>query len=129
MADTPWKTNDWFVSEWNYADEVTKDFKFAKNVKIHDITLRDGEQQTGIIMTLDDKIRIAEWVLDYYQDYSRDLCDDCLNLTTSPARGMRGGSYRSGSIQGLLVAYRSYSKDPSTSDGSTGFRCARDLSL
>ena len=60
MANTPWKTNDWFVSEWNYADEVTKDFKFAKNVKIHDITLRDGEQQTGIIMTLDDKIRIAE---------------------------------------------------------------------
>ena len=27
---TPWKTNDWFVSEWNYAPEVTKDFKFAK---------------------------------------------------------------------------------------------------
>jgi isopropylmalate/homocitrate/citramalate synthase len=60
MADTPRKTKDWFVSEWNYADEVTKDFKFAKNVKVHDITLRDGEQQTGIIMTLDDKIRIAE---------------------------------------------------------------------
>ena len=59
MADTPWKTKDWFVSEWNYADEVTKDFKFAKNVKVHDITLRDGEQQTGIIMTLDDKIRIC----------------------------------------------------------------------
>ena len=60
MANQPWKTNDWFVSEWNYADEVTKDFNFAKKVKIHDITLRDGEQQTGIIMTLDDKIRIAE---------------------------------------------------------------------
>ncbi len=60
MTNTPWKTKDWFVSEWNYADEVTKDFKFAKNVKVHDITLRDGEQQTGIIMTLDDKIRIAE---------------------------------------------------------------------
>ena len=59
MANQPWKTNDWFVSEWNYADEVTKDFNFAKKVKIHDITLRDGEQQTSIIMTLDDKIRIA----------------------------------------------------------------------
>src|SRR5487761_2564040 len=57
---TPWKTNDWFVSEWNYAPEVTKDFKFAKNIKIHDITLRDGEQQTGVIFTKDEKIRIAE---------------------------------------------------------------------
>ncbi len=60
MANQPWKTNDWFVSEWNYADEVRKDFKFAKNIKVHDITLRDGEQQTGVILTMDDKIRIAE---------------------------------------------------------------------
>jgi isopropylmalate/homocitrate/citramalate synthase len=29
-------------------------------VKIHDITLRDGEQQAGITFTKDDKIRIAE---------------------------------------------------------------------
>jgi len=57
---TPWKTNDWFVSEWNYAPEVTKDFKFAKNIKVHDVTLRDGEQQTGVILSKDEKIRIAE---------------------------------------------------------------------
>ena len=60
MADHPWKSKNWFVSEWNYAAEVRKDFKFAKNIKVHDITLRDGEQQTGIILTKDDKIRIAE---------------------------------------------------------------------
>src|SRR6202166_356350 len=60
MAEQPWKTNDWFVSEWNYAPEVTKDFKFAKKIKVHDVTLRDGEQQTGIILSKDDKIRIAE---------------------------------------------------------------------
>jgi len=60
MTATPWKTNDWFVSEWNYAPEVTKDFKFAKNIKIHDVTLRDGEQQTGVILSKDEKIRIAE---------------------------------------------------------------------
>ncbi|MCE5283513.1 MAG: pyruvate carboxyltransferase [Deltaproteobacteria bacterium] len=57
---TPWKTADWFVSPWNYADEITKDFKPPKKVKIHDVTLRDGEQQAGIIFTKDDKIRIAE---------------------------------------------------------------------
>ena len=33
---------------------------FAKQIKFHDITLRDGEQQTGVIFTKDDKIRIAE---------------------------------------------------------------------
>ena len=60
MANQPWKTDNWFVSQWNFADEVRKDFKFSKNIKVHDITLRDGEQQTGVILTKDDKIRIAE---------------------------------------------------------------------
>jgi isopropylmalate/homocitrate/citramalate synthase len=60
MANEPWKSNDWFVSEWNYAPDVTKGFRFSKNIKIHDVTLRDGEQQTGVIFTKDDKIRIAE---------------------------------------------------------------------
>ena len=57
---TPWKTDNWFVSPWNYLKEVTKDFLPPKKVKIHDITLRDGEQQAGVIFTKDDKIRIAE---------------------------------------------------------------------
>jgi len=60
MAAQPWKTDNWFVSEWDFAPEVTKDFKFAKQIKVHDVTLRDGEQQTGIIFSKDDKIRIAE---------------------------------------------------------------------
>ena len=60
MANTPWKSDDWFVSEWNYADEVRKELKFAKQIKIHDVTLRDGEQQTGVIFSKDEKIRIAE---------------------------------------------------------------------
>jgi isopropylmalate/homocitrate/citramalate synthase len=57
---TPWKTDNWFVSSWNYVNEVTRDFHPPKKVKIHDITLRDGEQQAGITFTKDDKIRIAE---------------------------------------------------------------------
>jgi isopropylmalate/homocitrate/citramalate synthase len=57
---TPWKTDNWFVSPWNYLKGVTKDFHPPKKVKIHDITLRDGEQQAGVIFTKDDKIRIAE---------------------------------------------------------------------
>jgi len=57
---TPWKTENWFVSPWNYLEEVTRDFDPPKKVKIHDITLRDGEQQAGVIFTKDDKVRIAE---------------------------------------------------------------------
>jgi len=56
----PWKTENWFVSPWNYLPEVTRDFTPPKQVKIHDITLRDGEQQAGVVLTKDDKIRIAE---------------------------------------------------------------------
>ena len=58
--DHPWKSANWHVSPWNYLDEVTRDFEPPKQVKVHDITLRDGEQQAGIIFTKDDKIRIAE---------------------------------------------------------------------
>jgi len=56
----PWKSDSWFVSPWNFLEEVIKDFKPPKQVIIHDVTLRDGEQQAGITFTKDDKIRIAE---------------------------------------------------------------------
>jgi isopropylmalate/homocitrate/citramalate synthase len=60
MSQEPWKTDKWFVSPWNFNDAVRSEFHFPKEIKIHDITLRDGEQQTGVIFTKDDKIRIAE---------------------------------------------------------------------
>jgi isopropylmalate/homocitrate/citramalate synthase len=60
MSEHPWQSEDWFVSSWNYENEVTKDFAFPKEIKIHDVTLRDGEQQTGIAYSIDDKLRIAE---------------------------------------------------------------------
>ena len=59
-ADKPWKTKDWHVSSWNYLDEVKSGFTPPKKVIIHDVTLRDGEQQAGIIYSKDDKVRIAE---------------------------------------------------------------------
>ncbi len=56
----PWKTEKWFTSPWNYLPEVTKGFAFPKEIKIHDMTLRDGEQQAGIEFRKEDKVRIAE---------------------------------------------------------------------
>lgn len=60
MSNQPWKTKDWFVSPWNFAPEVLSGLNFPKKIKIHDVTLRDGEQQTGVAFNKDDKIRIAE---------------------------------------------------------------------
>ena len=56
----PWVNDKWFVSPWNYMSEVTKDWGFPETLKVHDLTLRDGEQQAGLCMRKDDKIRIAE---------------------------------------------------------------------
>ena len=57
---TPWMTDRWFTSPHNFNEEVRAQLKFAKKITFHDITLRDGEQQTGVVFTKDDKIRIAE---------------------------------------------------------------------
>jgi len=59
MAD-PWKTDLWFTSPWNFEEPVTREQKFASRVQLHDITLRDGEQQAGIVLRAEDKIAIAE---------------------------------------------------------------------
>ena len=55
----PWKTENWFVSPYNYAEEVLKNSRAPKRVLIHDTTLRDGEQQPEIVFGKEDKIKIA----------------------------------------------------------------------
>jgi len=59
-SNTPWHTDRWFTSPWNHDPEVRGQLGFPAQVRIHDATLRDGEQQAGVVFTADDKVRIAE---------------------------------------------------------------------
>ncbi|MEK7407451.1 MAG: pyruvate carboxyltransferase [Acidobacteriota bacterium] len=56
----PWKTEKWFTSPWNWAPEVRAGLRFPDQIKIHDVTLRDGEQQTGIVFRRQEKVAIAK---------------------------------------------------------------------
>ena len=56
----PWHTEQWFTSPWNHDAEVAGSFAFPEKITVHDVTLRDGEQQAGVEFTADDKVRIAE---------------------------------------------------------------------
>jgi len=58
--NTPWQTDKWFVSPWNYHPEATEGWQFPAEIKVHDLTLRDGEQQAGLCLRKEDKVRIAE---------------------------------------------------------------------
>jgi isopropylmalate/homocitrate/citramalate synthase len=55
----PWKTDKWYVSPWCYLPEVRRNDTFASSIKIHDVTLRDGEQQTAIVFRREEKVAIA----------------------------------------------------------------------
>jgi len=57
--EKPWVTDQWHVSYLNFLPEVTESFNFPKEVIISDCTLREGEQQAGVVLSPSDKLRLA----------------------------------------------------------------------
>jgi isopropylmalate/homocitrate/citramalate synthase len=55
-----WLTDKYWVTEFNYLDEIRKDFTLPKKVRIHDVTLREAEQTPHVALKPDEKIRIYE---------------------------------------------------------------------
>lgn len=53
-------TENWYISKINFLDEIQNMYNFAPNIIVADCTLRDGEQQPGIVFTKQDKAAIAK---------------------------------------------------------------------
>ena len=47
------------MSHYNFSKEARRGLRFPRKVQVHDITLRDGEQQAGIVIRKHEKIQLA----------------------------------------------------------------------
>lgn len=64
MSESYHKENAWWVSPYNEEADVRGSMQFSPNLKLHDATLRDGEQTPGVVMSPDDKKRIADELME-----------------------------------------------------------------
>ncbi len=60
MDDKYFRDNEWWVSPYNFVPEVRDTYQLPKTVSTHDATLRDGEQTPGVVMSIKEKVEIAE---------------------------------------------------------------------
>ena len=60
VKELHFQKDKWWVSPYNFIDEVREEYDLPEKVLIHDATLRDGEQTPGVVFRKEDKIRIAQ---------------------------------------------------------------------
>lgn len=60
MSSEKWVSRDWHVSPFNFEPEILGGHKDTPSrVRVIDCTLREGEQTPGVVMSPDDKLRLA----------------------------------------------------------------------
>lgn len=59
MSEEKFVSDRWWVSPFNYAPDVRGQFNLPPEVKVHDATLRDGEQTPGVVFRREEKVKIA----------------------------------------------------------------------
>jgi len=55
-----WRTENWYVSPYNWAPEAAEGLSRPARVEVHDGTLRDGEESAGVVIDKAAKLRIAK---------------------------------------------------------------------
>jgi len=54
------KTNDYWVTEFNYLEDVVKDLNIPEKVELYDVTLREGNQTPGCILRQEEQLAIGK---------------------------------------------------------------------
>ena len=55
----PWKTDQWWVSPWDFAEEAGNPPGALRAPILHDVTLRDGEECAYLVFNHEDRLAIA----------------------------------------------------------------------
>ncbi len=67
-----WLTDKYWVTPYNFLEEVREKFTLPEKVYIHDVTLREAEQAPGVVFKPEEKITLAK-ALDKLGVYSIEL--------------------------------------------------------
>lgn len=86
------KTDKYWVTGFNFMDEVRQQFDLPERVQIYDVTLREGDQTPGCVFRADEKIELAkdldELGVDVIEMFAMVSEDDRMALKTLSAPGV-----------------------------------------